>query len=175
MHANTQPHAAEHGPTSTEASNCSHLKRHPASLIHVIFDGVCDLFNTNGGDTMGLMSGLLGNASEIPVAEAQAELQPILLDGETIEHAFKLIRDQIIFTSKRVITVDKQGLTGSKQNIRSIPYKSIKMISKEGAGMLDLDAELVLWITGEAQPLKFEFKKGVDINAVYRLVCKHVL
>jgi hypothetical protein len=85
------------------------------------------------------------------------------------------VRDQIIFTSKRVITIDKQGLTGSKQNIRSIPYKSIKMISKEGAGMLDLDAELVIWITGEPQPLKFEFKKGVDINQVYTLICKHIL
>jgi hypothetical protein len=124
---------------------------------------------------MGLMSGLLGNASEVPIAEAQQELRPILLEGEVVEHAYKLIRDQIIFTSKRVITIDKQGLTGSKQNIRSIPYKSIKMVSKEGAGLLDLDAELVLWITGEAQPLKFEFKKGVDINAVYRLVCNYIL
>jgi hypothetical protein len=124
---------------------------------------------------MGLMSGLLGNASEVPIAEAQQELRPILLEGEVVEHAYKLIRDQIIFTSKRVITIDKQGLTGSKQNIRSIPYKSIKMVSKEGAGLLDLDAELVLWITGEAQPLKFEFKKGVDINAVYKLVCRYIL
>lgn len=124
---------------------------------------------------MGLMSGLLGNATEIPIAEAEQELRPILIEGERIEHAFKLIRDQIIFTSKRVITVDKQGLTGSKQNIRSIPYKSIKMVSKEGAGILDLDAELVIWVTGESQPLKFEFKKGVDINQVYTLICRHIL
>ncbi|MFN4769435.1 MAG: PH domain-containing protein [Candidatus Kapaibacterium sp.] len=124
---------------------------------------------------MGLLSGMLNNAVEMPVAEAQQELQPILMDGETIEHAYKLIRDQLIFTNKRVITIDKQGITGIKQNIRSIPYKSIKMISKEGAGMLDLDAELVLWITGESQPLKFEFKKGVDINQVYRLISQHIL
>jgi hypothetical protein len=124
---------------------------------------------------MGLISGILGNATEIPVAEAEQELRPILIEGERVEHAFKLIRDQIIFTSKRVVTIDKQGLTGSKQNIRSIPYKSIKMVSKEGAGMLDLDAELVIWVTGESQPLKFEFKKGVDINQVYTLICRHIL
>jgi hypothetical protein len=124
---------------------------------------------------MGLISGILGNATEIPVAEAEQELRPILIEGERVEHAFKLIRDQIIFTSKRVVTIDKQGLTGSKQNIRSIPYKSIKMVSKEGAGMLDLDAELVIWVTGEAQPLKFEFKKGVDINQVYTLISRHIL
>jgi hypothetical protein len=124
---------------------------------------------------MGLISGILGNATEITVAEAEQELRPILIEGERVEHAFKLIRDQIIFTSKRVVTIDKQGLTGSKQNIRSIPYKSIKMVAKEGAGMLDLDAELVIWVTGEAQPLKFEFKKGVDINQVYTLICRHIL
>jgi hypothetical protein len=124
---------------------------------------------------MGLISGILGNATEIPVAEAEQELRPILIEGERVEHAFKLIRDQIIFTSKRVVTIDKQGLTGSKQNIRSIPYKSIKMVSKEGAGMLDLDAELVIWVTGESQPLKFEFKKGVDINQVYTLISRHIL
>jgi hypothetical protein len=49
------------------------------------------------------------------------------------------------------------------------------MVAKEGAGMLDLDAELVIWVTGEAQPLKFEFKKGVDINQVYTLICRHIL
>jgi hypothetical protein len=124
---------------------------------------------------MGLLSGIMGNAGEISATEVQAELGPLLLEGERIEHAYRLIRDQIIFTSKRVIAIDKQGLTGSKQNIRSIPYKSIRMVSKESAGMLDLDAELVLWITGEAQPLKFEFKKGVDINLAYTLICQHIL
>ncbi len=124
---------------------------------------------------MGLLSGMLGNASEISTAEVQAELGPLLVEGERIEHAYKLIRDQIIFTSKRVITIDKQGITGSKQNIRTIPYKNIRMISKESAGMLDLDAELVIWVTGESHPLKFEFKKGVDINVVYALICRHIL
>lgn len=121
------------------------------------------------------MSGLLGNASEMSTSDAENEIRPILVEGERVEHAFKLLRDQIIFTTKRVVTIDKQGISGSKQNIRSIPYKSIKMVSKEGAGMLDLDAELVIYITGEPQPLKFEFKKGVDINQVYALICRHIL
>lgn len=124
---------------------------------------------------MGLLSGIMGSASEISADEATKELAALLVPGESVEHAFKLIRDQIIFTNKRVITVDKQGMTGSKQNIRSIPYKSIKMVSKEGAGMMDLDAELVIWITGESAPLKFEFSKGVNINDVYRLVSTHIL
>jgi hypothetical protein len=124
---------------------------------------------------MGLLSGLMGNASEIPVDEVRKELGPLLIEGEQLEHAYKLLRDQIVFTNKRVITVDKQGLTGSKQNVRSIPYRSIRMISKEGAGILDLDAELVIWIVGDPTPLKFEFSKGVDINQVYTLISRHIL
>lgn len=62
-------------------------------------------------------------------------------------------------------------MTGSKQNVRSIPYKSIKMVSKESAGLFDLDAELVLFITGEA-PLKLEFSKGIDINVAYRFIAE---
>lgn len=117
----------------------------------------------------------MGNASEMSAEEAGKELVSILIEGEVVEHAFKLLRDQIIFTNKRVITIYKKGITGSKQNIRSIPYKSIKMISKQGAGIMDLDAELFIWITGETAPLKFEFTKGVEINKVYQLVSRHVL
>ncbi len=124
---------------------------------------------------MGLLSGLMGNASEIPVDDVRKEIGPLLIEGEQLEHAYKLLRDQIVFTNKRVITVDKQGLTGSKQNVRSIPYRSIRMISKEGAGILDLDAELVIWIVGDPTPLKFEFSKGVDINQVYTLISRHIL
>lgn len=119
--------------------------------------------------------GLFGNATEIAVETVAKDLAPLLTDGETIEQAYKLIRDQIIFTNKRVITIDKQGLTGSKHNVRSVPYKSIIMISKQGAGMLDLDAELVLYVGGNATPLSFEFSKGVDINKVYKLISSHIV
>lgn len=43
-------------------------------------------------------------------------LEPIykfLIDGEEIFSAFKTIRDQLIFTNKRVISANVKGLTGS--------------------------------------------------------------
>lgn len=125
---------------------------------------------------MGLLSGMLGHASEVSIEKITKEFQPILLDDERIERAFKLIRDMLVFTNKRVIMVNKQGITGSKIDYQSIPYSSIKMFSKESAGMMDFDAELKIWLTGEATPtIKQEFRKGDNINDAYKVLSKYVL
>lgn len=125
---------------------------------------------------MGLLSGMLGHASEVSIDKITKEFQPILLNDESIERAFKLIRDMLVFTNKRVIMVNKQGITGSKTDYQSIPYSSIKMFSKESAGMMDFDAELKIWLTGEATPtIKQEFRKGDNINDAYKVLSKYVL
>lgn len=124
---------------------------------------------------MGLFSGLMGHASEVSIEKIAQEFQPILVDGENVEIAFKLIRDLIVFTNKRLILVDKQGLTGSKTEYQTIPYHSIRRFSKESAGMLDMDAELKIWITGETVPIKKEFKRGQQINDVYRILSHFTL
>jgi hypothetical protein len=74
---------------------------------------------------MGLFDGLLGNASKIDPAKVQQEFAQILAPGEKVEHAYQLIRDYFVFTDKRLVLVDKQGMTGSKVEFHSIPYKSI--------------------------------------------------
>ncbi|WP_299705718.1 PH domain-containing protein [uncultured Pontibacter sp.] len=125
---------------------------------------------------MGLLNGLMGHASAVPVEKLTKEFQPILLDDENIEKAFRLIRDMLVFTNKRLIVVNKQGLTGSKIEYQSVPYSSIKMFSKESAGMLDFDAELKIWLTGEATPtIKQEFRKGDNVNEAYKVLSKYVL
>ncbi|MBB6609839.1 PH domain-containing protein [Pontibacter sp. Tf4] len=125
---------------------------------------------------MGLLSGLMGHASEVSIEKLTNEFQPILLDNEQIERAYKLIRDMLVFTNKRLILVNKQGLTGSKVDYQSIPYSSIKMFSKETAGMMDFDAELKIWLTGESAPtIKQDFRKGDNINEAYKVLSKYVL
>ncbi len=124
---------------------------------------------------MSLLQHILGNATEITPEQAATDFQPVLIDGEEIYKAFKLHRDIFLFTSFRVLTLDKQGVTGKKQQLLSIPYKSITKFSRESAGFMDLDAELQIWITGEQHPLKFEFSKGANINDAYRLLSHLVL
>jgi hypothetical protein len=124
---------------------------------------------------MGLFNAIMGNASEVDINKITAEFQPMLVEGEIIEKAFKLIRDMFVFTNKRLILVDKQGLTGSKVDYISIPYTSIIKFSKESAGLLDLDAELKIWVRGESVPVKKQFGKDNNINEVYLILSRHIL
>jgi len=118
---------------------------------------------------MGLFSGMLGNASTVSKREVRAELENILVENEEIDAAFKLVRDLIVFTDKRLILIDKQGMTGKKVDYHSIPYKSISHFSIETAGHFDLDAELKLWISGEPEPaVSKQFKKDQSVYEIQK-------
>lgn len=123
---------------------------------------------------LGLLSGLLGNASEVDLQEIEKELELIVTEGEQIQKAFKLIRDLFVFTDRRLILVDKQGVTGKKIEYHSIPYKSITHFSIETAGHFDLDAELKIWLSGTHEPIVKEFKKDKNIFDIQRTLVKYV-
>ena len=125
---------------------------------------------------MGLFSALLGNAGAVSQDELKKQYGNLLTDGEEIELGFKLIRDTFVFTSKRLILIDKQGLTGSKTEYKSISYKSISRFSVETAGTFELDAELKIWISGEQQPsIIKQFNKSVNVYEVQKVLAHHVL
>jgi len=124
---------------------------------------------------MGLLSGLMGNASEVDAAKLQTEFAQVLTEGERIEKAFQLIRDMFVFTDKRLIFVNRQGLTGSKVEYQSIPYRSITRFSIETAGTFDLDAELKIWLTGNPTPVQLQFNKKLSIYAVQSVLAGYVL
>ena len=125
---------------------------------------------------MGLFSSLLGNAGAVSQAELQQDFGKLLIEGENIELGFKLFRDVIIFTTKRLIFADKQGLTGSKVEYKSISYKSISRFSIETAGTFDLDAELKIWISSEDTPsVSKKFNKSIDVYEVQRYLANKVL
>lgn len=124
---------------------------------------------------MGLFNAILGNASEVSIEAVSKEFEPILIDGEIIEKAYRMIKDMLIFTNKRLILVEKQ-LVGTKVDYLSIPYTNVIKFSKESAGILDLDAELKIWIKDEPQPISKQFgKSGNNINEVYRILSQHIL
>lgn len=124
---------------------------------------------------MGLLDGLLGNASKIDPAQIQQEFAKVLVPGERVEHAYKLIRDYFVFTDKRFVIVDKQGLTGSKVEYHSIPYRSITHFSVETAGSFDLDAELRIWVSGMPAPVQKQFNKQLSIYEVQAVLASYVL
>ena len=124
---------------------------------------------------MGLLDGVMGNASKIDPSTIQDEFSQILAPGERVEHAYQLIRDYFVFTDKRFVLVDKQGLTGSKVAYHSIPYKSITHFSIETGGTFDLDAELKIWISSTAEPIQKQFNKRLSIYEVQAVLASYVL
>lgn len=124
---------------------------------------------------MGLFDALLGNASEVDTKQLEAIILPLLIEDEQVQHAFKLIRDLSVFTNKRLILVDKQGITGKKQEILTIPYGKITKFSKENAGRFDLDAEIKIWVGSETLPLELQFKKGSNLDGIYKVLSAYIL
>lgn len=124
---------------------------------------------------MGLLDGLMGNASEIDPSKIEGDFAQVLALAERIEKAYQLIRDLFVFTNKRLILVDKQGLTGHKVEYHSLPYKNITHFSVETAGHFDLDAELKIWVSGSPMPIQKRFNKNLNIYLVQSVLARYVL
>ena len=124
---------------------------------------------------MGLLQGLLGHATEIDAKTLEKDFASILIEGEEIEHAYKLVRDLMVFTDKRLVTVDKQGPSGKKKEFVSVPYGSITRFSKEGKGRFDADAEIKLWLRGESMPMGFSFRDDENVDDVYRVLSAYII
>lgn len=122
-----------------------------------------------------MLHGLFGNASEVDGKKLEKELDAVFIDGEEIMRAFRVIRDMFIFTDKRLILIDKQGITGKKAEYHSIPYKSISHFSVESAGTFDMDAEIKIYISGNMNPIEREFKRGTDVKGIQKTLAHFIL
>jgi hypothetical protein len=114
------------------------------------------------------------NLKAISLEEIRGEVFELLIDGEQLVAAFKTVRDQVIFTTKRIFVVNVQGITGKKTSYSSYPYAKIQYFGVETAGVLDIDSELVLAFTSGAK-LSFDFRSNVDIRQLSRLISNYVL
>lgn len=126
-----------------------------------------------------LLNGLSGNLNEVSPDALQREYGAYLMSGETIQTGFKLIRDAVIITDKRILDFDKQGATGSKQRVKSIRLSSIIDVEAETAGFGIDDSELTItYITSpyykansiETASRKFEFPKSYNIQGLYKML-----
>ena len=103
-----------------------------------------------------------------------SQIMPILIDGETILSSYKGIRDGVVFTNKRIITVNIQGITGKKKDFTSMPYSKIQVYSVETSGVLDMDSELELWFSGVGK-VKFEFTSNSNVSEICKSISNFVL
>lgn len=99
---------------------------------------------------------------------------PILVQNESIVSTYKSIRDGVVFTNKRIIAINVQGITGSKKDFTSLPYSKISAYSVETARTFDLDSELELWFSGLGK-VKFEFKSNANVAEICRIISIYTL
>ena len=107
----------------------------------------------------------------IPVRDVRDEVLGLLLEDEEINSAFKTVRDQLVFTNKRIIAIDVQGITGRRKSFSSMPYSKVQFFSIQTPGFAELvpDSELFLMFSN-GFTAKFEFKGNVDIGAIGRMI-----
>lgn len=108
------------------------------------------------------------------VSKFDSELRDILLEDETIVGCYQDIRDHVVFTNKRIIAVNVQGITGKKKDFTTLPYSKITAYSIETAGTFDLDSELDLFLSGMGK-VRFEFRGSSDILEIGRIIAKYAL
>lgn len=101
-------------------------------------------------------------------------ITPMFVDGERIISTYQAIRDGVVFTNKRIMVINVQGLTGKKKDCTSLPYSKIQAYSVETAGHLDLDSELELWFSGLGR-IKLEFVSKANVSDICKIISSHVL
>ncbi len=112
--------------------------------------------------------------TNVPISKVEGAVNDLIIENEEIISAYKGMRDFVVFTTKRAIAVNVQGITGKKVDYTSLPYSKIVAYSVETAGTFDLDAELDLWFSGLGK-VRFEFRGSVDIKQINRTISEYVL
>ena len=116
------------------------------------------------------------NLKPINVEGIRKEVDGLLIAGEQVEFAFQTVRDQLIFTKKRIISIDVQGITGKRKSFTTMPYSKIQYFSIQTPGFMELipDSELFVMFTN-GFTAQFEFKGAVDIGKIGRMLSEYVL
>ena len=116
------------------------------------------------------------NLTPIDLADVRGEVNGLLVEGEYLQMAFKTIRDQLIFTNKRIIAVDVQGITGARKAFTSLPYSKVQYFTIQTPGFMELvpDSELFIRFSNGFNAT-FEFKGRVDIGLIGRAISEYVL
>lgn len=116
------------------------------------------------------------NLKPINKDAVRGEVQGLLIGGEEVLYAFQTVRDQLVFTNKRIIAIDVQGITGKRKSFSTMPYSKVQYFSVQTPGFAELfpDSELFLMFSS-GFTAQFEFKGQVDIGAIGRMISEYVL
>lgn len=124
---------------------------------------------------MGMFTAPSKAAANPETKKLHGDFGQLLVDGEIIEAGFSVLRDTFLFTNKRVIIVDVQGISGQQIEYLSIPYGKITKFSIQTGASFDLNAELKIWTGSETVPLEKRFNKETNVYEVQKVLARHIL
>jgi hypothetical protein len=124
---------------------------------------------------MGLFTGAAKSTASTETRKFSSDFAQLLTDGEIIEVGFTVLRDTFLFTNKRLILVDVQGISGQQIEYLSIPYNRITRFSVQTGASFDLNAELKLWVGSDSIPMEKRFNKDVNVYEVQKVLASHIL
>lgn len=120
-------------------------------------------------------NGALIKLKPLKANELYDDVAIFLIDGETLIASFQAIRDKVVFTNKRILSINMQGLTGKKVDYTSLPYSKVQAFSVETSGVFDMDCEIELMFSGVAGLVRFEVRGSFDIKGFNRVLSEHIL
>ena len=118
--------------------------------------------------------GFFARLRQVSVNEFGKIISDFMVEDEVVIGAYKSVRDGVVFTNKRIIAINIQGITGKKQDYTSIPYSKISTFSLETAGLFDLDSELEVYISGVGK-VKFQFTQSTDVKEICKSISRYAL
>lgn len=101
-------------------------------------------------------------------------VEGIMVSGETVVQTFKSGRDGLVFTDRRLIAINIQGITGKKKSLSVLPYDKIQAFEIETPAVFDIDSSLTLWFSGVGQ-IDFEFTTRANITKIMRCISERML
>ena len=119
---------------------------------------------------MGLLGAIMGHGSDLAAEDVDRQLAGVLAPGEAVRVAFKVFRDLMVFTDRRLVLIDRQGVTGRKVEYLTVPYRAITAFSVENSGTFDMDSELKIWTSGRFEPIQRTLRKGADIMGIQQAI-----
>ena len=111
---------------------------------------------------------------QVDYTDGEKLVGPLLIEGERVVSAYREVRDCVVFTNKRIITVNVQKMTGKKKDFTSLPYSKISVFSVETSGVFDLDSELDMWFSGLGH-VRLEFTGRSDILEIGKIIASYAL
>lgn len=115
------------------------------------------------------------NLNEISISSVHYDVAELLVPDEKVIQAFQNIRDQLVFTDKRLFIINVQGITGKRVSYFSYPYSKVLYYGIDVAGGPSDNCSILRLTFINGSELLFFFNLKVNIRKICAYISKFIL